>query len=110
MKLNELHSIVISASRGEHDLETNRRRNDQMKDDIESAGYDHSPIQGEFTETDKTGKQRKVKEQAFVVATDGDDEKLIDLGTTLAKKYDQEAFVGPDDKIIKVKHEGRILA
>lgn len=94
--------IILSAFRGEYELNQNYKRNDSLKKDIKSSGFSYTPVWGGYKETDKeTGETKEVKEQSFIVfnfkqgenESQENTEELKNLGKKLAKKYDQESFL-----------------
>ena len=76
-----------------------------MKDIVKNAGFPFTEIDGSWIETDReTKKEVRVVEKSIVitdeqrgdVAPTGDGTDLFNLGRSLSKKYDQDAFIFGD--------------
>jgi predicted small secreted protein len=97
--------VVISADRHNFSRSQNDKRSSEMKDIVKNAGFPFTEIDGSWIETDReTKKEVRVVEKSIVitdeqrgdVAPTGDGTDLFNLGRSLSKKYDQDAFIFGD--------------
>jgi hypothetical protein len=105
-KMLSVHSdvgyVIITAFRTEYDYQTNVKRNQKLKADIDKSGYSYIPVWGGFVETDRnTGESVERKERSFIIlnfergSTKPFDDSvgLKKLGQVLCNKYEQEVYL-----------------
>jgi hypothetical protein len=105
-KMLSVHSeagyVIITAFRTEYDYQTNVKRNQKLKADINKSGYSYIPVWGGFVETDRnTGEKIERKERSFIILNfkRGSTEPFNDsiglkkLGQVLCNSYDQEVYL-----------------
>ena len=105
-KMLSVHSdvgyVIITAFRTEYDYQTNVKRNQKLKADIDKSGYSYIPVWGGFIETDRnTGEKIERKERSFIILNfkRGSTEPFNDsiglkkLGQVLCNKYEQEVYL-----------------
>lgn len=85
---------IITAFRGENDLETNTRLNKQLAASLRSDGFGYTWVDGAWIENQGTDEESHVSEVSILAAgPKGSDEKLFSSLKDAAQKYNQDAFV-----------------
>lgn len=91
--------VVLSADRHEKSTKENERRNKQMKQIINKAGYPFADIVGSFVEKDDEGNEIRVTERSVIIYDEQREDvpqksmDLFDLGKLLSKNFEQQAFI-----------------
>jgi hypothetical protein len=92
--------IVITAFRGEYNLEENRKRNGQLMSEIRKHNLGGKAVIGGFTENKGKVNEKDVKEESFfIVWTEKCDltpEQFRIYGIKLMKRYNQDAILYSD--------------
>ena len=97
---------VLTAFRGEFDLQTNRARNEQLKKDLRAAGLSYYPVTGSGQEVDDRGLVNPTKEESFVVQPEGemDEDTFKALITKVMNDHNQDfvamKFPGQDSILL----------
>jgi len=87
---------VLTAFRSEHDLETNRKRNEELVKDLTAAGLSHYPVTGQGQEIKRWAFLFRVieptKEESFVVQPRGEMSDTVFVSTIqgLMNTYNQD--------------------
>lgn len=94
---------IITAFRGENDLETNTRLNKQLAASLRSAGFGYTWVDGAWIENQGTDKEFHVSEVSILVSgKEGTGEKLFTNLKNAAQQYNQDAFVFKSDNSKKI--------
>jgi hypothetical protein len=90
---------ILTAFRGEYDLEENIRRNLALAADVRAKGYGYHWLDGYFIENKGTPEEKKVEEDSlFVSAPKGKSENLKKDVMALLAEYKQEMAVFKPEK------------
>jgi hypothetical protein len=103
---------MITAFRGQYDIKTNENRNTSLVSDIRTAGFGFVMVTGYYVENPGTKKERRVKEQSFLVISNGNDSgRLKAFLKTAGEKFDQDSVLykdsSSDDAILIGTASGR---
>ena len=91
--------IIISASRGENDNQTNNQLSKQLLNDIKNSGFSFVPVFGGFIENKGTENEKQVYETSYIVlnfdrnGNEKDFNALKNLAINLCKKYNQDSVL-----------------
>lgn len=91
--------IIISASRGENDNQTNNKLSKQLLNDIKNSGFSFVPVFGGFIENKGTENEKQVYETSYIVlnfdrnGNEKDFNTLKNLAINLCKKYNQDSVL-----------------
>ncbi len=96
---------IISAYTRDYSEAENKKRMEELKQEIRRRGYGYSLLRGIYTyEDESTGKKETVEEYSYLVPGIKKNEAL-----NLAKKFDQESIIYYDGHTIQmVETDGRI--
>jgi len=97
---------MITAYRGEFDVDTNEKRNRELQSAIRSNGFGYVPVTGFYVENPGQDDEQKVQEKSFLVISNKNDANklkyfLIRMGT----KFNQDSVLYKDhsnDKAILI--------
>ena len=95
--------VVVSAFRGEYDLNMNMNRTADMINEFRKHNLGGIQLVGYYVETnEKTGKEQRVKERSFMVPLtkrnpDMTKEDLLNLALNIGKKYSQQQIIFGDE-------------
>lgn len=97
---------MITAYRGEFDLETNEKRNRELQSAIRSNGFGYVPVTGFYVENPGQEDEQKVQEKSFLVISNKNDaNKLKYFLMRMGAKYNQDSVLYKDhatDKAILI--------
>lgn len=94
---------LITAFRGEYDLEENKRRNKELAATIRKMGYGFFFVDGYWIENQGTPEEVHVSEDSiFVIAPEDTDTKFREQMTKLADYYNQDGVLIKDKEGAKV--------
>lgn len=88
--------MMISASRGNLTQSENKKRTDELANDLKKLKYGYIRVLGGYIETDEnTGDKREVTEESFFVPKPKNvsDESFFDNSIKLCKKYNQDSVL-----------------
>ena len=87
--------FMISACRGENDEKTNKKKTEELANDIRNAGLGYVIVLGGYIENKGTDDEVDVTEESFFVPiTKGyDKQDFFDLAIELCKKYNQDSVL-----------------
>lgn len=86
---------ILTAFRGEYDLEQNLIRNRALASDIRNLGYGFFYLDGYWVENQGTDNERRVKEDSLFVTTRNPHDFAKNI-LLLGKRYEQEAVLVKD--------------
>mgnify|MGYP005855088163 FL=1 len=85
---------IITAFRGEEDMETNVRNNKELAFDLRNKGFGFVWVDGAWVENPGTDQELHASETSImVIGGEGESDKLFDTLKNAAAKYNQEGFV-----------------
>lgn len=87
--------IIISSDRSERDVSENKRKYQELRQDLVKSRFGYVKVKGGYTETDKNGNKVDYEEEksCVVFGTPETEKRLLKLGKFLGKKYNQECFL-----------------
>jgi hypothetical protein len=92
-------AAIITAFRGEHDFETNMKRNASLAGELRNLGYGIVFVDGYWIENSGTPEEVHVAEKSILVsASIKNTQEFAKNIHNLGNKYSQEAVVVKDDK------------
>lgn len=88
---------MITAYRGEFDVDTNEKRNKELMSAIRSNGFGYVSVTGFYVENPGEENEQKVQEKSFVVISNKKDGgKLKHFLTKMGAKYNQDSVLYKD--------------
>ena len=87
--------MMISACRGERTEEENKKKTDELSNDLRDLGYGYIRILGGYIENKGTEDEKEVTEESFFVPKpkNTEDKKFFDDAIKLCKKYGQDSVL-----------------
>ena len=104
---------IITAFRGERNLDDNTKMNKQLASSLRSKGFGYTWVDGAWVENEGTPEESHVSEVSILVSgKEGSDRTLFSALQAGAQKYNQDAFVfkgsGSDGKIGIYNKDGKL--
>lgn len=83
---------IITAFRGEYDLNENIRRNKELASTLKGMGFGYFFVEGSWIENEGESNEQHVSETSIFVTSTGNPEAMKRKLIELAKKYNQDGF------------------